>query len=135
MIDNSRRYRIHLEVCHLICTDHHCTFLLIKGINYLLKSIRSAVYIIAIQLYGKLTTLIMMDCKVPATSDAKVILSRDYMNQIFMFCRKVFKQFCCTICRMVVNYYYIVLERALLAQGTLNGILYSLDSIENRDNH
>ena len=67
MVDDAGRYFVHLEIGHPIGSDNHRAVLFIKSINDLLQRIRTAIYIVAIELDGKLATSRMMHTHVPAT--------------------------------------------------------------------
>ena len=133
MVDHSRRYRIHLEISHLVCAYNHRTVLLTEGIHDLLQGIRSAVHVVTVQLDGKLSALFMVHCKVPASSDTKVVFCRNYVYQVVVLGREFCQQIRSTICRVVINDNDVIWEITLLAEGTFYGVLDSPDSVVNRN--
>ena len=113
MVDDARRNRTHLEVSHLICSHYHCTFLLTECIDNLSQCIRTTIDIVAVKLHGKFSALFTMDGKIPASSDSKIILSRDNVNYATVSSRHLCKKFCRSVSRMVIYDYDI--ERTKLS--------------------
>ena len=77
----------------------------------------------------------MMDCKVPASSDSKVMLGRNKMYQVFILGGKFCQKFRGAVCRVVVHYYHIVWETAFLTERTFHGILDCPYPVEYRNDH
>ena len=73
-----------------IGSDNHRAVLFIKSINDLLQRIRTAIYIVAIELDGKLATSRMMHTHVPATADPRIGTFRNQMNHTSV-CRYIFR--------------------------------------------
>lgn len=102
MVDDAGRYFVHLEIGHPIGSDNHRTVLFVKSINDLLQRIRTAIYIVAIELDGKLATSRMMHTHVPATADPQIGTFRNQMNHTSV-CGIFFDRFGSSVCRMVIH--------------------------------
>ena len=85
MVYDSRRYWIHLKVGHHICSDDHGTFFFAEGRNHFREGIRAAIYVVAVELDGKFSTMNTSHGKVPASPDLKVVPFRDNMDKCLIF--------------------------------------------------
>src|SRR3712207_7495052 len=89
MVDDARRYFVHIEICHLISAYHHAAVFPIESIDYFLERMFVGVYIVAVELYGKLAALLMSHAQVPATAYVQVVSFGNQVDEAFVFC-----QFC-----------------------------------------
>ena len=94
MVYDSRRYRVHVKVCHHICSYDHRTFLLAEGRHDFCKGVRSAIDIVAVKLNGKFSAMSAPDSQIPASSYLQVHPVRDYMDQGFVFRCKEIEDIC-----------------------------------------
>ena len=84
MVDDAWGNHIHVEVCHHIRTYYHGTILLVEGAHHDCQGILILVYIVAVQLYGKLAALRVMYAYVPATADTQVVAFGDDVDEAFV---------------------------------------------------
>ena len=96
MVDNARGDHIHIEVRHHVCTYHHCTILFIECLHHCCQGIFIFIHIVAVQLYGKLATLLMMYTQIPATAYTQIIPFGDDVDEVL-----VGGKFTNSICRSV----------------------------------
>lgn len=97
MVYHARRYRNHLEIRHLIGTDHHRTLLLTEGIHNLLQGICSAIYIVAVKLDSIFSTMLTMYREIPASAYAEVSPGRNYMNKSLATGSHFLQKFRCSV--------------------------------------
>ena len=135
MVNDSRRYRIHIEISHLIRSHHHSAVLLIECIHNLGQSVRTAVYVVAVKLHRKLSACLIMDSKIPAATDTKVIFLRYKVYKPAVSCSNFFKKFSRSVCRMIIHYDHIERETAVLCKRTFHCIPDCSDTIIYRNNY
>ena len=70
MVDQSWRQGLQVEVAHAVRANDHGGSLLAEGAHDLLQSIGRTIEVVAVQLDGKPSTAVVVDCLVPTASDA-----------------------------------------------------------------
>ena len=100
---------------------------MIETIDYALQRIFARVKVVRVKLYGKSSAQVIVDCHVPATTDAEVVTLRYYMYEtllaVFLLLLYDVTQYLGGIvCRVIVNDYYVVFELRYLTQCALYGV-------------
>ena len=113
MVDNARCNHIHIEVRHHVGTHYHSTVLFVESAYHYSQRIFIGVYVVAVQLYGKLSAFGMVYAHVPATTDTEIVAFGDYMDEAFIVFELV-DGFCGSVCGVVVNNDEVELEVCLL---------------------
>ena len=132
MVYYSRWKSVELEVAHTVRTYHHRRFLLVEGIYYLLKRVRTRVEIVRIQLDSEASATGILHCHVPASAYSEVVLLRNDVDKSLIL--DVGKQFGSAVSGVIIYHYDIVREIRLLSEHAVDGICDSLHAIEDRDN-
>ncbi len=132
MVDDAGRDHLHVEVGHLIGPHHHGTLLFVKGIDNLLQRVIPAVYIIAVELHGKLAALSVVYAHVPAPTDAQVVSLRDDVYQSFVII-ELRDGFRGAVCGVIVYDDQVKRKTGFLSQHRGDGVTDSSDAVAHRD--
>ena len=121
MIDDARSNHVHVEVRHHVSTYYHGAVLFVESTYHSGQCIFIGIYVVAVQLYGKLAAFGVVYAHVPATADAEVVAFGDDMDEALVILILV-DGFCRSVGGVVVDDDKIELEVCLLVQ-------YGTDSI------
>ena len=133
MVDDARRYFVHIEICHLISAYHHAAVFPIESIDYFLERMFVGVYIVAVELYGKLAALLMSHAQVPATAYAQVVSFGNQVDEAFVFCQFC-QRFGGSVCGVIVDNDDVVAEPRLLLKSRTYGIADGTNPVAHRNN-
>ena len=134
MVNDARRNHVHIEVCHHVGAYYHGTVLFVEGIDHQLQRSLVSIYIVTVQLHGKLAAQGMVHAQVPATADTQIVTLGNEVNQaviLFIFV----DGFGSAVGRMIVDNDQIELEFCFLAEHRTDGIAYGADAVTYRDYH
>ena len=113
MVNQARRQGVQFKVTHTIAAHHHCSVLLVEGIDNLLEGLRRGIEVIRIQLYGKPATSVIIDRHIPAPANTQVVAFGYDMNQPLVM--QTIEQFCGLVGGMVIHHDDIKSEVGLLS--------------------
>ncbi len=120
MVYLARRQRIQVHVNQFVTAHYHRGALLAERIHNALQSVRTAVYVIGIQLDGKASAMCTADGIVPTTANAEIVAPRYQVNHagvigelLYLFAR--------SIGRMVVYHNHVEIKIRLLRQDASDG--------------
>lgn len=88
MVNDARRNHVHIEVCHHVGAYYHGTVLFVEGIDHQLQRSLVSIYIVTVQLHGKLAAQGVVHAQVPAPADTQVVTLGNEVNQaviLFIF--------------------------------------------------
>ena len=133
MGNESGRQGVEVEVAHSVGAYHHCRLLLLEGIDDGLQCMWRGIEVVAVELHGKSSAALVVDCHIPASAYSQVIALRNNMNKMRRFL--IPNQFRSSIRGVVVNDDDVVFEVCLLLQCTSDGVEDSLLTVSDGDNH
>ena len=81
MCNESRRQCVEFEVAHPVRANHHSRLLLTEGFNDGLQCMWRRVKVVTVELNGKSSAPLVVDCHIPATAYTQVIALRNNMNK------------------------------------------------------
>ena len=113
VIDDARSNHVHVEVRHHVSTYYHGAVLFVESTYHSGQCIFIGIYVVAVQLYGKLAAFGVVYAHVPATADAEVVAFGDDMDEALVILILV-DGFCRSVGGVVVDDDKIELEVCLL---------------------
>ena len=132
MVDDARSNHVHVEVRHHIGAYYHGAVLLVEGADHDGECIFVFVYVIAVQLHGKLAALGVVYPHIPATADAEVGTFGDDMDDAFVILEFI-DGLRSAVCGMVVDDDKIIFKVCLLHQYRFDGVTDGTDTVAYRN--
>ena len=133
VVDDARSNHVHVEVRHHIGAYHHGAVLLVEGADHDGECIFVFVYVIAVQLHGKLAALGVVYPHIPAAADAEVGTFGDDMDDAFVILEFI-DGLRSAVCGMVVDDDKIIFKVCLLHQYRFDGVTDGTDTVAYRNN-
>ena len=133
MVDDARSNHVHVEVRHHIGAYYHGAVLLVEGADHDGECIFVFVYVIAVQLHGKLAALGVVYPHIPAAADAEVGTFGDDMDDAFVILEFI-DGLRSAVCGMVVDDDKIIFKVCLLHQYRFDGVTDGTDTVAYRNN-
>ena len=128
MVDDARRQCLQLEVGHAVRADNHGAAFPAELVDNGLEGRRTAVQVVAVELYGKASAERVMHTQVPASADAQIVTFGNEVNHFFVSGVLV-NALRGTVGRMVVDDNQVEREVCFLLQYRFNGVGNGTDTI------
>ena len=133
VVDDARRQCLQLEVGHAVRADNHGAAFPAELVDNGLEGRRTAVQVIAVELYGKASAERVMYSQVPASADAQIVTFRNEMNHFFVPGILV-NALRGAVGGMVVDDNQVEREVCFLLQYRFNGVGNGTDTVAHGDN-